>query len=86
MNQVLKDFINLELDDYARRLILSAVKKHGNNPGLCREGFEFNVFDVTLDFEKEQVLLENVLEPPGSGFVELELSRFIAIISERGTQ
>ena len=82
MNSVLKRFFAEEAVPYVRNLIFDAVDKHENNPGEFQRRFEFNRFDVTLDYTRSTVFIEDVLYSDASGQFTLSLKEFLFILAD----
>jgi hypothetical protein len=82
VNSVLKQFLAEEAVTYVRNLIFDAVDKHENNPDEFHKLFELNRFDVTLNYAKSTVSIEDVLDSEASGEVTLSLKEFLFILAE----
>jgi hypothetical protein len=82
MNSVLKQFLAEEAVPYVRNLIFAAVDEHEKNPSEFQRRFEFNRFDVTLNYAKSTVLIEDVLDSEASGEVTLPIKEFMFILAD----
>lgn len=86
MNSVLKQFLAEEAVPYVENLIFAAVDEHEKNPSEFQRRFEFNRFDVTLDYSKSTVSIEDVLDSEASGEVTLPLKDFLCILGNDAGQ
>lgn len=69
-NDLLSAFLEWELNDSARIVLASAVRESMQSEDRATiKSFEFNCFDVVLDFELRQATLEDVLST-GAGSVQ----------------
>jgi hypothetical protein len=53
------------------------VIEHAAKPNELRRLFEFNRFQVTLEFETMSALVEDILQPGPSGEARIELDEFL---------
>jgi hypothetical protein len=81
MSSVLEQFLEEEASPYVRKLIADAVSQHLFQPGEVQKRFEFNRFEVILDFMNDSVLIEDVLDPATSGEVRLKLDEFLRYLA-----
>jgi hypothetical protein len=84
MNSVLQRFLAEEASPYVRKLIADAMSEHGARPAEVQKRFEFNCFEVTLDFAGNAALIEDVLDPDVSGSFRLQLDEFLRCLSGGG--
>lgn len=82
MLSLLQQFIEEEATPHVRRLIVNAVHEHEGRPQETQRRFEFNRFEVTLDFDGGVATIEDVLDSASSGEVRLQLGEFIQCLSE----
>ena len=82
MNSVLKQFLAEEAVPYVKNLIFDAVDEHEKNPGEFQKRFEFNRFDVALDYAKSTVSIEDVLDSEASEENTLSLNDFLLILAD----
>jgi uncharacterized protein (DUF1786 family) len=83
MQALLEQFFNEEASSYVRSLILMAVQEHEWHPDVERRKFEFNRFEITLDFIGDFALIEDVLDPAPSGEVRVKLGDFLGRLSAK---
>ncbi|MBX8606636.1 hypothetical protein K5D65_05510 [Pseudomonas cichorii] len=76
---LIERFIAQELDDSVRSILKDAFDElRCSGKALLRE-FEFNCFDVSLDFEKGIVTLQDVLSVGESSFLDMPIRDFISV-------
>jgi hypothetical protein len=75
---ILAQFLTEECTPHVRTLICDAIANNRRGEGPARQQFEFNRFNLTLDFEGARVTLEDELDTTSSGTVTLPLSRLVA--------
>jgi hypothetical protein len=82
MPSLLEQFAEEEATPHVRRLILEAVRERESNPAREQTRFNFNRFDITLDFVSDTVLIEDELNfDPVANEVRLSLAEFIRYLS-----
>ena len=82
MASLLEQFAKEEATPYVRGLILEAVRAREANPTREQTYFNFNRFDITLDFVSATVLIEDELDfDPGANEVRLSLTEFARYLS-----
>ncbi len=82
---LLEQFLWEEADPHVRGLILGAVHEHERRPDEVQRKFEFNRFEVTLDFIGDVALIEDVLDPGPDGEVRIQLGEFVGRMSLEGS-
>lgn len=85
MVSLLEQFLKEEANPHVRGLLLGAVHEHERRPDEAQRKFEFNRFEVTLDFIGDVALIEDVLDPASSGEVRLQLGEFVRRLSREGS-
>lgn len=75
MEFLFESFMSNEFSPYVHKLIFDAVREHEARPELELQSFEFNVFDVKLDFVNQTAVLQDVLDPNGT--LQLPLDEFL---------
>ncbi|MFK8251756.1 hypothetical protein [Ancylobacter terrae] len=70
---------------HAPHAILEKIAERAQRPELTRHQFEFNVFDVLIDFEAGDVLIENTLDTGADGERELVMPVILTTAEERET-
>jgi len=83
---LLEQFLKEEADPHVRGLILGAVHEHENRSDEAQRKFEFNRFEVTLDFIGGIAVIEDVLDPAFSGEVRLQLGEFVRRLSQESSE
>lgn len=82
MASLLEQFAKEEATPYVRGLILEAVRERESNPAREQSYFNFNRFDITLDFVSDTVLIEDELNvDPVADEVRLSLTEFMRYLS-----
>jgi hypothetical protein len=82
MNSLIEQFIAEEATPYARKLIAEAVNRHQDALEGGVECFEFNRFDLKLNFSENYALLEDVIDANTSGEIKLSLEDFLNLLGE----
>jgi len=82
---LLEQFLKEEANPHVCRLILGAVHDQKKHPDEVQRKFEFNRFDLTLDFISNVALIEDILDPLSNGEVRLQLDEFVGHISQKRT-
>jgi acetyl/propionyl-CoA carboxylase alpha subunit len=77
MKLLLKQFLEQEATPYVRKLIFETVIKHAEKPEEIIRRFEFNRFEITLNFSDRSVLIEDVLESGPHGEMMIEMDEFM---------
>lgn len=82
MNDLLRQFVDQEATAYVKKLIDDAVSQHDEQPCLEKKIFEFNRFEITLDFSNNLVRIEDVLEVGVEGEVSIGLDDFVKLLHD----
>lgn len=80
----MEEFLSEECTPYVRGLLEAALEAARAGRGPKRKRFEFNRFEVTLDVDGEEVVLEDVLDPAQSGESRLPLPEFCEALNRLG--
>lgn len=83
MHSLLEQFLSEEADPHIRKLIADAINGHHLHPEVAQRRFEFNRFEVTLDFENGTVLIEDDWEARTCGEVRFTLDEFLGQLNSR---
>ncbi len=75
---LIERFIDQELDDSIRSILKDAFDERMRSESVLLSEFEFNCFDVALDFEKDIVMLQDVLSAGGSSSLDIPMCDFIS--------
>ena len=81
MAYLLEAFIEEE-SDYARQLVLDAVRVQKTNPVRVRDTFDFNVFSVEILYEERIVVLEHDFDCSPAGTLRIGLDAFVSRLRE----
>lgn len=82
MASLLEQFAEQEATPYVRGLIWEAIRERESNPARELTHFNFDRFDLTLDFVNGTVLIEDELNfDPVANEVRLSLSEFVRYLS-----
>jgi hypothetical protein len=82
MASLLEQFVEEEATPYVRGLILEAVRERESNSARELTHFNFNRFDITLDFVSGTVLIEDELNfDPVANEARLSISEFVRYLS-----
>ena len=71
-------FVAQELDDSVRSILKDAFDERLCSESVLLMEFEFNCFDVSLDFEKGIVTLQDVLSAGESSFLDIPIRDFVS--------
>jgi hypothetical protein len=83
MIEVLYEFLSEELP-HVRELVCRKIADCNQNPRQVIAQFAFNKFDLTIDFEADTVLIEDVTNPGLEGEHSMQLGEFVeALMPER---
>jgi len=77
MDSLFDQFAREDATPYARELIRDAVREHEERPALELKTFEFNRFEVKLDFLNQVAVLEDEFDVSPSGTLQLPLDEFL---------
>jgi hypothetical protein len=77
MSNLIDQFFSEEIGIGVKNLILDAVAQHRMHGVLVKKLFEFNRFDLTLDFEAKTALIEDILASEKSGAACIKLDEFL---------
>lgn len=75
---LIEQFVDQELDDSVRSILKSAFDERMCSEGVLFREFEFNCFDVSMDFEKSIVTLQDVLSAGENSFLDIPIRDFIS--------
>lgn len=75
---LIERFVAQELDDSVRSILKDAFDERICSKSVLLREFEFNCFDVSLDFEKGIVTLQDVLSAGESSFIDIPIYDFIS--------
>jgi hypothetical protein len=75
---LIERFVAQELNDSIRPILKDAFEERICSKSVLLREFEFNCFDVSLDFEKGIVTLQDVLSIGESGFLDIPIRDFIS--------
>ena len=71
-------FVDQELVDSVRSILKDAFDERMCPKSVLLREFEFNCFDVSLDFEKDIVTLQDALPAGESSFLDIPIRDFIS--------
>lgn len=75
---LIERFVSQELDDSVRSILKDAFDERMCSENVLLREFEFNCFDVSLDFEKGIATLQDVLSTGESSFFDMPIRDFIS--------
>lgn len=75
---LIERFVVLELDDSVRSILKGAFDERNHSKSVLLREFEFNCFDVSLDFEKGIVTLQDVLSCEEGNTINVPMRDFIS--------
>lgn len=81
---VIERFVQQELDAHVRGRLQSAIDEKRSSENVYKREFEFNSFDVVLDFSRGMVIVQDVLIAGEDGEQEVSMSDFIDVCNLKG--
>lgn len=81
---VIERFVQQELDAHVRGGLQSAIDEKRSSENVYKREFEFNSFDVVLDFSRGMVIVQDVLIAGEDGDQEISMSDFIDVCNLKG--
>lgn len=78
---LLEQFLAEECTSYVRDLVRTGVEEARSSAGPRRKRFEFNRFEITLDIDKDEVLIEDVLDATTAGAQRIPLVEFSSALN-----
>jgi hypothetical protein len=85
MNPIIKQFFANEVTDFVVEIILDVINNQRKDSSKIRREFEFNRYNVTLNFAENNVLLEDILDPAESGETYILLEDFMHFLTKDST-
>lgn len=83
MKSLLKQFLAEEATPHVRQIIEIAIEEHAEKPSELERRFEFNRFEVTLNFSQGFALIEDVLVSGPAGEECLPLNELRHSLQEK---
>ena len=80
MRSVFDQFLEEEVSPSVRKLIEDAMARHSSRPEEVECQFEFDIFDVSINFQSEVVTIASVLDASSAGEQQLPLHEFLRIL------
>ncbi len=74
MEPLMKQFLDQEATPYVRKLLRDSISVRSSSE--MRKRFEFNCFEILLDFESNTVLIEDVMDVGPSGTLRVDMAEF----------
>ena len=75
---LIERFIDQELDDSVRSILNEAFDERMRSKNVMFRHFEFNCFDVSLNFEEGIVTLQDIFSSGGSNCLDIPIRDFIS--------
>ncbi|AUZ44162.1 hypothetical protein [Pseudomonas orientalis] len=75
---LIERFVVQELDDSVRSILKDAFDERNHSKSVLLRKFEFNCFDVSLDFENDIVTLQNILSSGEGDALNVPMHDFIS--------
>ncbi|MBD8147842.1 hypothetical protein IFT37_19240 [Pseudomonas fluorescens] len=76
--KLIERFVVQKLDDSVRSILKDAFDERKRSKSILLREFEFNCFDVSLDFEKSIVTLQDVLSSEEGNTINVPMRDFIS--------
>lgn len=74
---IIDDFIKFEINEYTTNILIKAVEKNKTNPSFVMEEITFNMYNVTFDFDKKTVIIQDEFDTSENGQIIMALEEFI---------
>lgn len=71
-------FLEQELNSKVRSVLKDALDERARSESVLFRGFEFNCFDVSFDFQKGIVILQDALSAGDGSSVDIPISEFVS--------
>ena len=81
---VIERFVQQELDAHVRGVLQGAIDENRGSENVYKREFEFNSFDVVLDFSRGLVIVQDVLIAGEDGEQEVSMSDFSDVCNLKG--
>lgn len=81
---VIERFVQQELDDHVRGALQGAIDEKRGSENVYKREFEFNSFDVVLDFSRGVAIVQDVLIAGEDGDQEISMSAFVDVCKLKG--
>ena len=82
MNKLLQDFLNEEMNEHVKCLLLSRITECRNGVATGIYKYEFNRFVVTINCESNEVTIEDDLNPSSDGEGSWPLDEFHSALGQ----
>ncbi|MCG7498845.1 hypothetical protein MHO82_18405 [Vibrio sp. Of7-15] len=82
LSNLLNEFVLEECTESISYMLVAEIEKLSNNHEAQFKEFVFNRFTVYFDFNKNEVVLEDDLDPEESGVFNLSLNSFLEAIKK----
>ena len=80
-NALLKEFLAEECDAAVREKLIAEITQHGAARANVVREFAFNRFNIRIDFEGEEVRIEDDLDTREQGSCSISLAEFAATLN-----
>lgn len=81
MADLLKDFLRRDCNETVHQTLLAEIGKYGPAKADVVRDFNFNRFNVHLDFQNGNVRLDDELDTSEQGSCSISLSDFVAALN-----
>jgi hypothetical protein len=81
MNILLQQFLEEEALPHVRNLIMAAIIEQQKRPGESRKKYEFNRFEVTLDYVHSIAEIQDILDHGESGQTSVSFKELMCLLS-----
>lgn len=82
MAVLMEQFVAEEATPYVRKLIFDEISQRQGNLDEAKTRFEFNRFELTIDYASEVVVIEDVLDVSPAGEEQVSLSDFMRALGD----
>jgi len=80
--RLLSEFFDLDCDATVRQILLAEIRTHGTEKTDVVREFNFNQFNIYLDFQNRQVKVEDELDVSEQGSCFVSLAEFAAALND----
>jgi hypothetical protein len=82
--RLMREFIEEECGTAIRHQLLAEIGKHGATKAEVLREFNYNRFNVYLDFERQEARIQDELDVSNEGTCSMSLAEFAAALNRGG--
>ncbi|MEM9292276.1 MAG: hypothetical protein AAGD01_11395 [Acidobacteriota bacterium] len=81
-NEVLAGFFRWEYNSYIHDLLSASLRSARSGEGPVIKEVNANRYDVIMDFERDEVLIQDIITPSSEGSVRVRIDEFFGMMDE----